>query len=488
VGVVIRSLATLTPPLVVGEDGAYYLVQVRAILRGGTLAVPDFPLLFYAQAGVARLLSLLMEQRAAIIAAVRITDALLPLALAVPVYLFARAFVRASDRAAGGALAVALVGLVAVVSGNSLLMAGGMIKNAVALPCSFFFLFASYEWLRGGRPAVLAWAVLWFSLASLTHMGGFVLCATFGASVLALGLTSRAVRPRVRLPALVLTACLAGCLATLCAIDPERGQRLVRAAVAPGWLFAGAQVLFRPRDGLAGTAGALLTSPGVWLGVTLGLLGLVVLWRHRAGMDASTRVLLAASTLVTLVFTSPLVQPEILERLALLAYVPGMIPVVYLVCREVRSAVAIAPLVAVVMLQGALEVKTLRVTALVPAAHEELVRYRSVLPPGRVIVIARPLLRWWVAWTMETHFATRVEPALAARDAYDGVLVLDEIRAGAFGVAAAPRGVGSLAAGVRDAILLRSEAVTTLAEGAYFRLSRVEPAGSPPGAERVEGK
>ncbi|HSG81534.1 MAG TPA: hypothetical protein VLC48_04750 [Gemmatimonadota bacterium] len=466
-------MATLTPPLVVGEDGAYYLVQVRAILRGGTLAIPDFPLLFYVQAGVAGLLSLLMEQRAAVIAAVRITDTFLPLALAVPVFLFARAFVRSGDRAAGGAVAVALVGLVAVVSGNSLLMAGGMIKNAVALPCSFFFLFALYEWLLGGRSATLAWAVWWFALASLTHMSGFVLSAAFAASVLVLGLATPAVRPRLWLPALVLPACLAGCLAILYALDPERAQRLVNAAVAPGWLFAGAPELFWPRDGSNRAVRALLASPEVWLGVALGMLGFVALWRHRAGMDASTRVLLAASTLVTLAFSLPLLRPEVLERLALLAYVPGMIPVVYLVCREAKIALAVAPLVVAVMLHGALAVRTLRLTALVPAAHEELVQYSSVLPPGRVIVIARPLLRWWVAWTMETRFSTRAEPALADRDAYDGVLVLDEIRAGAFGVAAAPPGIGSLGSGVRDASLLRSEAVTTLAEGQYFRLSSV---------------
>jgi hypothetical protein len=473
VGLVVRSLATFTPPLVVGEDGAYYLVQVRAILRGGRLAIPDFPLLFYVQAGVAGLLSLLMEQRTAINASVRITDTFLPLALAVPVFLFARAFVRSRGRAADGAVAVALVGLAAVVSGNTLLMAGGMIKNAVALPCSFFFLFALYEWLGGGRPATLGWAVLWFVLASLTHMGGLVLSTAFAAGVLALGLATPPVRPRVWPPAIVLLACMAGCLAILYAFDSERAQRLVRAAVAPGWLFAGVSDLLWPRDGSDGAAQALLASPEVWLGVALGMLGFVALWRHRAGMDASTRVLLAASTLVTLAFSLPLLRPDVLERLALLAYVPGMIPVVYLVCRETKMAVAVAPLVAAVMLAGALEVKTLRLTALVPAAHEELVHYRSVLPPGRVIVIARPLLRWWVAWTMETRFSTRVAPVLAARDAYDGVLVLDEIRAGAFGVAAGPPGIGSLAAGVRDASLLRSEAVTTLAEGAYFRLSRV---------------
>jgi hypothetical protein len=74
---------------------------------------------------------------------------------------------------------------------------------------------------------------------------------------------------------------------------------------------------------------------------------------------------------------------------------------------------------------------------------------------------------------METHFSTRVEPALAARDAstYDAVLVLDELRGGVFGVAPGPARIGGLAAGVRDADLLRSETVRILAEGEYFRLS-----------------
>ncbi|MDH3496113.1 MAG: hypothetical protein OER21_05075 [Gemmatimonadota bacterium] len=477
-GFAARALATLVPPLVVGDDGAYYLVQVRAIVRDGALAVPDFPLLFYLQACVAHLLSIMMEPRAAIIAAVRITDAILPLALAVPVFLFARAFARPSDRPGQGAIAVALVGLVAVASGSSLLMAGGMIKNAVALPCGFLFAFASYEWLREGRPRTVAWAAFWFVLASLTHMGGIVLSATFGAGVLAAGLASPAVRPRVRLPAVVLLASLAACLAVVRFFDPERAQRLAHAALAPGWLFAGSPVLLWLRGISDEPLRALFTSPEVWVGNALGVLGVVILRRHRDGMDASTRVLLVASTVVTLAFSSPLLRPDVLERLALLAYVPGMIPVVYLVCREARAAVVLAPLALAVLLHGALAVKTLRQTALVPAAHEELVHFRSVLPPGRVIVIARPLLRWWVAWTMEAHFSTRVEPALAARDAYAAVLVLDEIRPGAFGVVPGPRDIGTLGAGVRDAGLLRSEALRTVAEGAYFRLSAVAIAPS----------
>jgi hypothetical protein len=473
IGLGLRSLATIEPPLLTGADGAYYLVQVRAILRTGSLAFPDFPLLFYVQAAVASLLSLVMEQRAAIVAAVRLTDTVLPLALAVPVFLFARAFTQPGDRASGGAAAVALVGLVAVGSGHTLLMAGGVMKNAVALPGSFFFLFASYEWLRGGRTGALAWAVAWFVLASLTHMGGFILCAVFAAILIALGLATPAVRPRVRPAAVVLPACLAACLAVLYVLDPVRAQRLVDAAASPGWLLAGPAEPHSPGGGVIGLIETLPAVREAWLSFAFGMLGIVALWRHRTAMDASTRVLIGASTLATFALSLPLLRDEVLERLVLLAYVPAMIPAVYLICREAWTAVVVTPLVAVSMLQGALAVKTLRVTALVPAAYEELVRYRSALPPGRVIVIARPMLRWWVAWAMETHFSTRVEPALALRDEYDAVLVLDELRPGAFGDAPTPSWMGSLGAGVRDADRLRSEAATTLAEGEYFRLSRI---------------
>jgi hypothetical protein len=477
-GLFARSLVTLVPPLVVGDDGAYYLVQVRAILRGGTLAFPDFPILFYLQAWAARALSLTMEPRAAIVAAVRLTDTLLPLALAVPVFLFARVFARPGDRPGRYVVAVALVGLVAVASGNSLLMAGGMIKNAAALPSAFFFAFASYQWLREGRSGSLALAAAWFLLASLTHMGGFVLSSVLGASVLAAGLATSAVRPRVWLPGVVLLVALGACLAIVRACDPDRAQRLVHAVLAPSWLFAGSPGLLWIRGPSDAALRAIPGSAELWLGNTLGVMGVVTLWRHRSGMDASTRVLLVASTLATLALSSPLLRPDVLERLALLAYVPGMIPVVYLVCRETGATMVVAPLALAVMLHGALAVKTLRQTALVPAAHAELVRFRSVLPAGRVIVIARPLLRWWVAWTMEAHFSTRVEPALAARGTYDAVLVLDEIRSGAFGVARGPLDMGALGAGVRDAAFLRSAVVRTLAERDYFRLSAVVMAPS----------
>ncbi len=40
-GFIARALAVLDPPCLPGEDGAYYFVQVRGILRGEGLPVPD---------------------------------------------------------------------------------------------------------------------------------------------------------------------------------------------------------------------------------------------------------------------------------------------------------------------------------------------------------------------------------------------------------------------------------------------------------------
>ena len=472
-GFSVRSLVTLFPPLAVGGDGAYYLVQVRSILRNGTLAFPDFPLLFYFQAGIAHLLTLLVEQRTAIIAAVRLTDTLLPLMLAIPVFLFARAFQHSGDRQGRAVQALVIVGLMALMSGNTLLMAGGMIKNAVALPLSFFFMFATFKWLQERQARMLVQMGIWFILASLTHMSGFIMCVVFEAITLIVSVLVRTARRRALQQAGVLLACLAGCLLTVIFFDPVRANRLLNATIRPEWLFEGSPVLLWLR-GFTDEAYRGLSEPAeMGSGIALGLMGIAALWWQRSEKDTSLRIFLVTSVLTTFIFSLPLYRPDVNERLAMLAYVPGMIPAVFLLCRKTTSIALFAPLAAMMILHGVLEVKTLRQTALVPAAHQELVHLKSILPPGRIMVITRPMLRWWVAWTMEVHYSTRAAPALASRNSYDAVMVLDEIRSGAFGRVPGPSGIGGTGIGIKDGARLQTETIRTLAEGNFFRLSEV---------------
>lgn len=477
-GLVVRSLITLFPPLVTGYDGAYYLVQVRALLRNGTLAFPDFPLLFYSQALSAKFFTLFMEQHAAVNAAVRLTDTLLPLLFAVPVFLFTRAFLSPGDGKVRGTVAMALMGLLALVSGSTLLMAGGMIKNSVALPFGFFYAYSCCKCLQDNRFRSLLQAALWFILACLTHMSGFILTVVFTAGILTAGFASRTIRPRIWLPSVILFSCLSGCLTIVYLLDPVRAVRLIHAAINPGWLFEGSPVLLWFKDFPKGNILAHFDSAGIWLGFVLGVLGIFVLWRHYAKMDPPIRAILTVSTIIALLFSLPLFRPDVNERLALIAYVPGMIPAIYLLCRGTTAVCFLAPLTLLAMLEGALAVKTLRQTALSPVAYKELVQFKTALPQGQNIVIVQPLLRWWVAWTLDTHFSTKAGYVLAPDNKYDAVLLLDEIRSGALGKTPGPPGIGSPGAGVKDAELLRPLEISPLAEGTFFRLSKVNISGS----------
>jgi phosphatidylglycerophosphate synthase len=434
---------------------------------------------------MAAIAALIVEPRAAVVAAVRWTDTLIPLLLAIPVSRFARSFAGVGHRGARVSAAVVLVGLLAVVSGSALGMAGGMIKNAAALPFSLLFAVYVHDWLRHGAGRTLGLAALCLAVSSLTHFGGLVLTASGGVLVFVAGLLTPGGRARVRLPALALPACVLGVVGLVRVVDADRAARLLHAVLHPGWLLADSPV----SQWLQGDATALvhdvLTSEDVWLGNALGLIGLYALWRLRRDMDPATRVVVAGTTMTALCFSSPLLRPDVLERLAMMAYVPGMVPAVYLVCRTTWGSALVAPLTVLAMLNGALAVKTLRVTSLVRPAFVELEQLKAALPPGRNIVVTRPLLRWWVVWALDVDYSSRAGRALADRGAYDGVLVLDEIRPGAFGQAPSPVGDGAPGVGVRDAVLLRSEAVTTLAEGEYFRLSRVGPGHGPPAGGRA---
>jgi hypothetical protein len=452
VGLGFRFLASLAPDCIPGWDGAYYFVQVRGLLREGRLPFPDLPLLYWALAALARILSTAMAPGAAIEAAVRWTDALLPLALAIPVYHFA--WPSPGKNPSRAALAIFLVGLIAVASGNVLLMAGDMIKNGAALPFSLFYFHFLHRFLReGGRRWALL-ALLSFLVSSLIHISALALNAAFSVCFALLALFRADARISVGLLAGVGLA-----IASVPTLDPDRGGRLIAVLRQPSGFFSSGWL-------------ANLERPELWLGNALGLLGVAALWLCRKELDRPTRILLGAATLTTLAFCFPLLRPDLLERLALVSFVAGLIPATYLARRSSLGAALVAPLTALTMLHGVLAVKTHRVTGLVATARTDLERMKPALPPGRNLVMVNHGLRWWTTWILETHFCNGASRALADRKSYDAVLLLEEVHPGAFGsfpskLATTP------GATLRDGRLLQGESFTVLREGEYFRLSRL---------------
>ena len=83
-----RAWLLFSTPYMPGVNGAYYLIQARAILERGVLGLPDLPLTFYLQAGLACLLAKVggMAMDDAIMLAVKSCDAVLPVLVAWPTF------------------------------------------------------------------------------------------------------------------------------------------------------------------------------------------------------------------------------------------------------------------------------------------------------------------------------------------------------------------------------------------------------------------
>jgi hypothetical protein len=215
---------------------------------------------------------------------------------------------------------------------------------------------------------------------------------------------------------LVLAGSLAVPAAAVFWLDPARGARFVG-------------TLLRPWSAFSPDWGAASQQPAVWVGNALGILGLVVLRKTRLELEPWARDLLAASSLAALALSCPLLRPDLLERLALVSLVPGLVAAVFLAGWLPAGPVLLAPLLVLALTNGFLAVKTLRVTGLVRPAFDELQALHDVLPTGPRIVMVRPLLRWWVG----------SKPVSA----------------------------------LRDGALLERESFGVLREGTYFRLSRL---------------
>jgi hypothetical protein len=450
-GFTARTLVVLDPPCLPGDDGAYYLVQVRGILRGEGLPIPDLPLLFYALAGIARILMVFLDPAQAVVAAVSWADALWPLSLALPVYALAR------DMAPGRtALATLLAGLLAVASGNVLVMAGGMIKNGAALPLCLAYIYLLAHGARRRSRRTLALAALCLVASSLTHLSALAVNLAFTLPWAVMRLVRRR-DWRV----LLLAGGLSASAAAVFRLDPARGARLVG-------------TFLRPWSAVSPDWGAAIEQPAVWLGNALGFLGLAALWRMRSELEPWAKDLLGAASLATLALACPLLRPDLMERLALVSLFPGLVPAVFLAGRPPAGPALLAPLLALALGHGFLAVRTLRATGLVRPAWEELQALRAVVPAGPRIVMVRPLLRWWAAWTLDSRFSTSAAGALSDRAAGAAVLLLEEVRDGAFGqthssISASP------GAALRDGALLQDESFDVLREGTYFRLSRLLP-------------
>jgi len=465
----LRLSILFATPLVPQTDGGYYLAQVRSLLGGEGLRFSDTPLLFWFQAGVARLIMWVasLDERSAIIIGVKLVDAMVPVLAAIPVFALWLRWTVAERRTWFAGLAVAAL---PALSFGLVKMTGDLQKNAFAL-----VVFATAIWsfdtaARMRSIDACALAVSTLAVLALSHVGVFAAAAVFFVSALLHMQFSDASNARVLrrrlVPVAFVAICGVGGFYAAAQAVPKLAA-LASSLASPLELFSGENVFTRFAAGFSPAAGA--DAVAVILAYAL-VIATAVVWR-RLGLEPVTASTVFGAVVATAVLAFPLLGGIDGLRLHLMAYLPASVLFAWVIGRiGATRAMGVAI--------GLLALNLLMVVPLLPQASQPTIAEPSypellslaerVGDSERTVVVARHGLEWWAAWA----FAADIVPTVGATpdlwQRYDDVLLLQEVKVPA--PASGPRrGRGTAEYIAGGAVVDGTESIH---EGEWYRLSR----------------
>ncbi|MGB8170197.1 MAG: hypothetical protein WCF18_22025 [Chthoniobacteraceae bacterium] len=410
-GVALRAWLHFRSPLVPGINGAYYLIQARALIEKGTLGIPDLPLTFYLHATVARVFAWISTApiESAIVISVKVLDSVLPPLAAVPVFFLVRKWSAACAR---GTLAAGAAALAVGAGAPALFMVGDFQKNSLGLVWFAGLLWSLRAWLDDHTPRRAALVLLLLGLVGLTHVGVFGTAALAAGLVVGMHFARRRDGSVLRaLPWVLAAALVIGAVGALVAwkFDPVRVQKLVTSFTQPVHYLSGSDPRMPaggpPGGGPPGAMGAL---PVVLFSLVV-VSGLVLAWRRRDFLPAADTTLVAGLALTLLLLTGPWVRGDKIMRFYLNAMIPavlvGSFVLIQLPWRRTRVVIGA---VAILLLVGSGVPMLSRGGRQIVAAESipELRSLATMIPhPERTLIVAMHGVEWWAAWTLHTRIA-----------------------------------------------------------------------------------
>ena len=428
-----RAWLLFSTPYMPGVNGAYYLIQARAILERGVLGMSDLPLTFYLQAGLSWLLAKAggLAIADAIMLAVKSCDAVLPVLIVWPTFVLVRRWANVRGQGDGVPLAAAAL---ACLSLPWFMVVGELQKNSLAMVWFALLVANLHGWLlqpTRQRGFALAAVLL---LLGLTHIG------VLGTSVAIAGSTLLAFLLRQRQDArwkLTLTLMGAGVFILLatsalvaCKFDPTRIQRLGSAFADPSkFSWDGRQMPDQSRT-LVSLEGWL-----PFLGFALAVApALIIAWRRRLQLDAADFAVVVGCATTVLMMTGPWFSPDMSIRFYLIALLPTIFVVSFALSHIERNGLR-RTVLAMILLIGLGSSAWILVPGGEPVLEEATMMELKNLAgqiqdPAHTLVVAGHGVEWWSAWFLHTHIAQPQALAPEVWQRYTTVLLL-KVKSGA---------------------------------------------------------
>ncbi len=433
-----RAWLLFSTPLVPGINGAYYLIQTRALIEQGKLGIPDLPLTFWIDASLAKIIQFFAGAplESSILLSVKLEDAILPALIALPMFALVR---RWSSRVGAGLWLPTCAALAAACGAPALMVVGELGKNSLGLVWLAALLWRLHVWLEEPKMINAALVVAFLALLGLTHIG------VFGWALALAGLTMMVAlwrcEPLMRRK-LLLWLLIGGTASSLAAglvlwkFDPARVHRLTNAITHPLTFLGNDQgKRGQPKQRPAGQndfhpqpsndnvsrdfrppgqgnpmdqfEGLRWAFSAAFLTVAIGALSMV--WYRRHKLSAADIAVVTGCALGLIVLGGPWVTGDKGIRFVLIACVPATAIAAFALAQlplpKLRNTI-MALIVFAMVGTGIRHVKQGGQPVITLAAADELRSLADdISAPKKTLIVARHGLEWWTAWFLHTHIA-----------------------------------------------------------------------------------
>jgi len=406
--VIYRFLLNFSVPLVPGIGGGYTIIQVREILEEGRLAVPDMPLVFYFNAFIVKLITLLFpnaDVNTLIIHVVKSFDS-----ICFPLMLYPLYKIQKSVFGFGySRLFLLSVSLFAVLSYSPIELLSDAIKNSVGLMFITFVVFYFLKFTRSRVLKDLLWSLALLALTCLAHFGSFMVALAFLLTGLVVVYRRRAMLP-------LLVTGLVGVL-VVAVFDTQRALSMVTF-----WKDA-FTVFISPRN--------LVYLQGIFNYISsfyLIILLFRILRKKKQELTRGHQQIILILLIVIIILTFPFYKFEFGRRLGFFLFLFQSVALLTIYPSITRLHKQVITYFVLVLVGFTATFKLIhpKPVAITQSSYADLRRIDSkIIDPEKTIIFCRHGLEWWVAWEHHVNIAMpHIEVDNEMMEKYDHIFYL----------------------------------------------------------------
>jgi len=388
VALISRFILNFSIPQVPGIGGGYTIIQVRAVLEQGHLAVPDMPLVFYFNALIVKLLSIFfprVDLHDLIVIIVKIFDSIgLPLLL-YPLYKISSTLFR-SSYSKSFLIGISLFG---VLSYAPLDLCSDAVKNSIGLMFMAFVMYYFLSYLKYLKKKDLLFTLLFLILSCLSHFGSFLVSLSFVVAGLIVVYKKKALFP-------ILGIVLVGAL-LVAAFDTHRAVSMLSFWMKAFTIFLSPGNLYYP-FGIFNYISSFL----------LIFFIIKVLRRRKEELSVYKKNVLLLLLIILIILSFPFYRFEYGRRLGFFLFLPQSLAlmILYPEFKHRLRVVVSYSLIILVAITSTYKLLNPKPMAITEEAYADMRKIDTeIKDPLRTLIFCRHGLEWWVAWEHHVRIA-----------------------------------------------------------------------------------